>query len=84
MVPISRGKQVAGMVGALALGYSLSWLVMPGPGTGPVEHFSPTFGQPAAPVIVTPSSPRDERPVDASQPLNVAPAPLKSPRYEPI
>jgi hypothetical protein len=82
MVPISRGKQVAGMVGALALGYSLSWLVAPGPGTGPVEHFGPTFVQPAAPVIVAPSAPRDERPVEASQPN--APVPLQSPRYQPI
>lgn len=72
------------MVGALALGYSLSWLVAPGPGTGPVEHFGPTFGQPAAPVIIAPSAPRDERPVEASHPSNFAPAPLQSPRYQPI
>jgi len=78
MVPISRRKQVAGMVGALALGYSLSWLVAPGPGTGPVEHFGPTFGQSAAPVVVAPP------PVEASQPVTAAPAPLQSPRYQPI
>jgi hypothetical protein len=77
MVPISRGKQFAGIVGALAIGYSLSWLATPGPGTGPVQNFKPTFGQSLAPVIVAPA----EQPVDASQPSS---APLQSPRYEPI
>lgn len=72
------------MVGALALGYSLSWLVAPGAGTGPVEHFGSTFAQPAAPVIVAPAVPPDERPIEASQPLKTAPAPLQSPRYQPI
>ncbi len=72
------------MLGALAIGYSLSWLVAPGPGTGPVEHFAPTFGQPAAPVIVAPALPRDQRPVDASQPVDAVAAPLKSPQFQPI
>jgi len=71
------------MVGALAIGYSLSWLVAPKPGTGPVDSFKPTFGQAVAPMIVAPA-PRGERPVEASQPSDNAPAPLQSPRYQPI
>ena len=55
MVPISRRKQMAGIAGALVLGYSLSWLSTPGPGTGPVDTFSPTFGESVAPVIVAPA-----------------------------
>jgi hypothetical protein len=84
MVPISREKQVAGVVGALVLGYSLSWLATPGPGTGPVDSFSPNFGVSAAPVIVAPVTPRDERSVDASEPLNGGPIPLQARRNEPI
>jgi hypothetical protein len=83
MVPISRRAQFAGIVGAVAIGYSLSWLATPGPGTGPVDRFKPTFGQAVAPIIVAPA-PGDERSVEATQPLNSAPAPLKSPRYQPI
>ena len=82
MVPISRGKQLAGIAGALALGYTLSWFATPGPGTGPVETFAPTFGGSAAPVIVAPVTPGEG--VDASQPVNSAPQPLQSQRYEPI
>lgn len=55
MVPISLGKQVAGIAGAVVVGYTLSWLLTPAPFTGPVEHFGPTFGRSVAPVIVTPS-----------------------------
>jgi hypothetical protein len=40
---------------------------------------SPTFGQSAAPVVVAPAPP-----VEASQPVTAAPAPLQSPRYQPI
>jgi hypothetical protein len=84
MVPISRRKQLAGIVGAVAIGYSLSWLATPGPGTGPVDHFSPTFGQSLPPVIVTPAAPGGEGSVEASEPLDFAPAPLQPRPYEPI
>ena len=70
MVPISRRKQLAGIVGAVAIGYSLSWLATPGSGTGPVDHFSPTFGQSLPPVIVAPEPPRSAiGSVEASEPL---------------
>ena len=84
MVPISRRKQLAGIVGAVAIGYSLSWLATPGPGTGPVDHFSPTFGEPLPPVIVAPATPAAEGSVEASEPLNFSPAPLQPRAYEPI
>jgi hypothetical protein len=84
MVPISRRKQLAGIVGAVAVGYSLSWLATPGPGTGPVDHFSPTFGQSLPPVIVAPAVPGGEGSVEASEPLNFSPAPLQPRTYEPI
>jgi hypothetical protein len=83
MVPISRGKQVAAILGALAIGYTLSWISTPGPGTGPVDTFGPTFGASPAPVIVTPS-PLEERPVDASDPLISSPKPLQARIAEPI
>jgi hypothetical protein len=83
MVPISRGKQLAGLVGAVAVGYMLSWISTPGPGTGPVDTFGPTFGAADAPVIVAPSSP-DDRSIDASEPLNSSPKPLQPSRNEPI
>ncbi len=84
MVPISRRKQLAGIVGAVAIGYSLSWLATPGPGTGPVDHFSPTFGQSLPPVIVTPAAPGGEGSVETSEPLNFSPTPLQPRTYEPI
>jgi len=84
MVPISRRKQLAGIVGAVALGYSLSWLATPGPGTGPVDHFSPTFGESLPPVIVAPATPAGEGSVEASEPLNFPPAALQPRAYEPI
>ena len=84
MVPISRSTQFAGMVAAAAIGYSLSWLVTPGPGTGPVDGFGPTFGQALPPVVVAPAAPRDERSIDASQPLDSPPVALQSQRAEPI
>lgn len=87
MVPISRGKQLTGIVGAIALGYALSWAATPGPGTGPVDHFAPTFGATMTPVIVAPAepvTPMDEQPRDASQPRNFDPRSLQAPVYEPI
>ena len=84
MVPISRRKQLAGMVGAAAIGYALSWLVTPGPGTGPVDSFDPTFGQSVTPVIVAPATPGGDQLRDAAEPLNSSPAPLQPRRDEPI
>jgi hypothetical protein len=84
MVPISRGKQAAGIVGAVVLGYTLSWLSTPGPGTGPVDTFSPTFGASAAPVIVSPAPARGNRSIDASDPQISSPAALQTPATEPI
>ncbi len=84
MVPISRGKQIAGIVGAVAVGYALAWVVMPGPGTGPVDTFGPTFGQSVTPVIVNPASPRDYRPSDPSAPSNSSPQALQPKHSEPI
>lgn len=84
MVPISRGKQLAGIVGAVVIGYSLSWLVTPGPGTGPVTSFSPTFGQAQAPIIIAPAATDGDRRIEASEPLNSSPAALQPRDYEPI
>jgi hypothetical protein len=84
MVPISRGKQLAGIVGAVVIGYSLSWLVTPGPGTGPVDNFHPTFAQRVTPMIVAPAAPGSNRAVEASEPLNGSPAPLQPRPYQPI
>ena len=84
MVPISRRKQLAGIVGAVAIGYSLSWLVTPGPGTGPVNSFHPTFGQAQAPIIVAPAAIDGDRLIEAPEPVNSSPAPLQPREYEPI
>jgi hypothetical protein len=85
MVPISRRKQLAGMVVAAAIGYSLSWLVTPGPGTGPVDRFDSTFGESVAPVIVAPATPGDGGgSVEAAERVNSSPAALQSQRVEPI
>ena len=84
MVPISRGKQIAGIVGAVAVGYALAWVVTPGPGTGPVDTFGPTFGQSVTPVIVNPVSPRDDRSSDPSTPSNSSPQALPPKHSEPI
>jgi hypothetical protein len=84
MVPISRKKQAAGIVGAFVIGYALSWLSAPGPGTGPVEAFGPTFGGSAAPVIVAPPPARGERSIDASEPQISSPQALQRPATEPI
>ena len=73
MVPISRGKQIAGIVGAVAVGYALAWVVTPGPGTGPVDTFGPTFGQSVTPVIVNPVSPRDDRSTPSNSSLQALP-----------
>lgn len=71
------------MVGAAVIGYSLSWLVTPGPGTGPVDSFDPTFGQSVTPVIVAPATPGDDQ-LGGGEPLNSSPAPLQARRDEPI
>jgi len=84
MVPISRGKQVAGIAGAVVVGYTLSWLLTPAPFTGPVEHFGRTFGPAVAPVIVSPAAPRGSGSIDASQPLISSPKALQRGAYEPI
>ena len=84
MVPISRGKQIAGIIGAIAFGYALSWVSAPGPGTGPVDTFSPTFGESVTPVIVNPVSPADDPSFDSSDPSNSSPKPLQANKYEPI
>jgi hypothetical protein len=84
MVPISRGKQIAGILGAVAVGYALAWVVTPGPGTGPVDTFGPTFGQSVTPVIVNPVPPRDDRSPDPSTPSNSAPQALQTKHSEPI
>ena len=84
MVPISRGKQLAGLVGAMAVGYALSWIATPGPGTGPVDTFGPTFGAADAPVIVAPAPSPDDRSIDASEPQHSSRKPLQPRRDEPI
>jgi len=87
MVPISRKKQAAGIVGAFVIGYALSWLSAPGPGTGPVDTFSPTFGRSAAPVIVSPATPKPrsgEGGIDASEPQISSPKALQRSANEPI
>ena len=81
MIPISRGKQVIGIIGAVALGYTFSWISTPGPGTGPVETFRPTFGYSVAPVVVAPAETGGDRTQDTS---NSAPRALKTDRNEPI
>ena len=84
MVPISKKKQIAGIIGAVAFGYTLSWISTPGPGTGPVDTFGPNFGQSVKPVIVAPDPTRDNRSLDASEPLNSSPKPLQANAAEPI
>jgi hypothetical protein len=86
MVPISRGKQAAGIAGAVVLGYTLSWLLTPIPVSGPVDHFGRTFGPKMAPVIVSPAPmPRgDGGSIGASEPLEFAPQALQPRADEPI
>jgi hypothetical protein len=87
MVPISLGKQVAGIAGAVVVGYTLSWLLTPAPFTGPIDHFGPTFGPSVAPVIVSPApNPRSGEglSIDASRPLISSPKALQRGPYEPI
>ena len=84
MLPISRGKQVAGIIGAVALGYTLSWLSTPVPINGPTDDFGRNFGPSVAPVFVAPAPSRDDRPVGASGPHDSSPKALKSHIYEPI
>ena len=84
MVPISRRKQVAGIVGAMAFGYALSWLLTPGASTGPVTSFEPTFaGESVAPVIVSPgAAPARPRPLENHE--KELSKPLQKERPEPI
>jgi hypothetical protein len=82
MVPISTEKQLAGIIGAVALGYTLSWLSTPAAINGPIADFGRNFGPSVAPVIVAPAPSRDERSVGASQ--DPSPKALKSHTYEPI
>jgi len=84
MVPISTGKQVAGIIGAVALGYTLSWLSTPATINGPIDDFGRNFGPSVAPVVVAPAPSRDERSVGASRPQDSSPKALKSHTYKPI
>ncbi|PYR81439.1 MAG: hypothetical protein DMF87_05300 [Acidobacteria bacterium] len=84
MVPISRRKQAAGIVGAFVIGYALSWLSAPGAGTGPVDSFSPTFGASASPIIVSPAAAAGERSIEASEPQISSPTALQRSANEPI
>ena len=83
MVPISPRKQIAGVIGAMALGYALSWALTPGPGTGPVDSFEPTFGQSVAPVIVSPDA-APAGPRAHENPEKFDRKPLQEDRAEPI
>jgi hypothetical protein len=79
MVPISRAKQVAGVVVLAALGYALSWAYTPSSATGPEESF--------APVVATPqeSAPSDhDGTVTTSKPSHSYPNALQEQRYKPI
>jgi hypothetical protein len=80
MVPISTGKQVAGIIGAVALGYALSWLSTPATVNRSIDDFGRNFGPSVAPVIVTPAPSHDER----SGAQDSSPEALKSLTYEPI
>jgi hypothetical protein len=87
MIPISRRKQVVGVVAIVACSYAVSWMFTPGPGTGPTESFGPTFGAPAAPVVIVPqeSAPSShEGTVQTSEPSDSASKPLQADRFEPI
>jgi hypothetical protein len=87
MVPISRGKQLAGVVAIIACSYALSWVLTPGPGTGPVESFAPTFDAPVTPVVVMPreSAPSShDGTVTAPKPPHSSPNALQRNPYEPI
>src|SRR5438067_13258058 len=83
MVPISPRKQIAGVIGAMALGYALSWALTPGPGTGPVDKYEPTFGQSVAPVIVSPDAARPQH-RQPENPEKFDRKPLQEDRAEPI
>ena len=84
MVPISKGKQVAGVIVLAALGYALSWAYTPSPATGPEESFAPTFDAPlaGAPPESAPSS--HDGTVTTSKPSHSSPNALQEPRYKPI
>jgi hypothetical protein len=76
MVPISKGKQIAGAIALVALGYALSWVFTPGPGTPPVKSSAPTFDAPVAPAVVTPKK--------SAPPADSSPNALQERRNEPI
>jgi hypothetical protein len=48
MVPISRKKKAAGIVGAFVIGYALSWLSAPGPGERSIDASEPQISSPRA------------------------------------
>ena len=84
MVPISPRKQLAGVIGAVAFGYALSWALTPGLGTGPVDDFEPTFGQSIAPVIVAPEVPRERPQTTFQKNEKELSKPLQKDKPEPI
>jgi len=87
MVPISRGKQVAGAIALVALGYALSWVFTPGPGTPPVKSSAPAFDAPVAPAVVTPqkSAPSShDGTVTPSKPSHSSPNALQESHNKPI
>jgi hypothetical protein len=76
--------QVAGIVGALALGYAASWAFTPDPMTGPVDSFPSTFGQSLPPVVVAPAQ-TGPSPSRAPQKLDqIQSRPLQKSAAEPI
>ena len=83
MVPISRRAQIAGVIGALAFGYAVAWVVTPGPGTGPADSFAPTFGPATAPVIMAPDA-SGNGPRATKNPDQIHSRPLQKDRTEPI
>jgi hypothetical protein len=90
MVPISRGKQVAGAIALVALGYALSWVFTPSPDARPATSSAPAIVAPVAPVVVTPKesapSSHDET-VTPSKPTYSSPSPpnaLQESRDKPI
>jgi hypothetical protein len=80
VVPISRGKQVCGVLGAIACSYAISWMLTPGPGTGPVDSFGPAFAGTAAPIVIMRPKPEHR----AAEPAISLPEPLQASRNTPI
>jgi len=84
MVPVSTGKQFAAILGAVALGYTLSWLSTPSPIPGPVDNFDRNFVPSAAPLIVAPDPSHDDRSADPSGSTGSSPKALERQPFEPI